>query len=125
MNPKSARHLRSRNLRVFNACLLSFLLIMMPLVPLSAAAGNRDRGSAVRGRTSESEKTAVENVSIDPADPALPGAVPVALAPAIVATMDDGLPAATTVAPGGTINYTVNIRNNGVNSPADDATNVV
>ncbi len=47
------------------------------------------------------------------------------LAPAIVATMDDGLPAATAVAPGGTINYTVNIRNNGVASPADDAANVV
>src|SRR4030095_16236275 len=121
MKFRSPIGLRSRSLRVFTACLLSFLLVMMPLAQV-AAAGNRGRGSGVRNQSSENKKAAAENVSVDPS---LPGPVPIALAPAIVATMDDGLPAATTVAPGGTINYTVNIRNNGVNSPADDATSVV
>src|SRR5215813_309144 len=37
MKPQSARCLRSRNLRVFIACLLSFSLISMPFVPIVAS----------------------------------------------------------------------------------------
>jgi len=46
------------------------------------------------------------------------------LAPVIVATLTDNVTAATKVAPGGTINYTAVITNNGAASPADDATNL-
>jgi hypothetical protein len=42
----------------------------------------------------------------------------------ITATLTDNVTAATKVAPGGTINYTASITNNGAASPADDATNV-
>ena len=42
----------------------------------------------------------------------------------IVATLTDNVTAATKVAPGGTINYTATITNNGAATPADDATNV-
>jgi uncharacterized repeat protein (TIGR01451 family) len=46
-------------------------------------------------------------------------------APTITATKDDGIAAATPVAPGGTITYTVNVNNTGTTSPTDDALNVV
>jgi len=55
----------------------------------------------------------------------IPAPAPQPFAPLIVATKDDGLAAATTVAPGGTITYTVTINNNGASSPTDDATNVL
>ena len=42
----------------------------------------------------------------------------------IVATLTDNVTAATKVVPGGTINYTATITNNGAASPADDATNL-
>src|SRR6266699_1027351 len=45
------------------------------------------------------------------------------LAPAITATLSDNIPAATKVAPGGTINYTATVTNTGA-SPTDDATNL-
>jgi len=67
--------------------------------------------------------TVAENTFLNAPIPK-PAPEPPALAPTIVATKDDGLAAATTVAPGGTITYTVNIKNNGGTSPADDATNV-
>lgn len=119
-------------LRVFSASLLSALLIMMPFVQL-AAASRRASGVGSRGPESTTQaadskpntasKTAAENVFVDPS---LPGPAPAPLVgPVIVATKDDGLATATTVAPGGTINYSVNIKNNGTVSPADDATGVV
>jgi len=100
----------------------------MPTVQLAAATRigeSRLKPAHSQVEPEVSDRASETNASIDPPDPSLPAPVPVPLAPSIVATMDDGLPAATTVAPGGTINYTVNIRNNGVNSPADDALNVV
>src|SRR5882672_9260467 len=42
----------------------------------------------------------------------------------IVATLTDNTAAATKVAPGGVINYTATVTNNGAASPADDATNL-
>src|SRR5687768_12009802 len=117
-NPNSA-------LRVFNASFLSALMIMMPFVQLAAAEKRSEvrstrsekQGSGVTGQGADTKATA-ENVFVDPS---LPGPVPVPLAgPVIVATKDDGLAAATTVAPDGTITYTVNVNNNGTNSPADD-----
>jgi hypothetical protein len=88
-------------LRVFSASLLSALLIMMPFVQMAAAS----RRSEVREQKSErgvsptpreDSKAAAESVLVDPS---LPGPVPVPLVgPVIVATKDDGLAAATTVA---------------------------
>ncbi len=123
----------NNGLRVFSASLLSALLIMMPFVQLAAAQGQR---VVVRGQRPESKRqapnegqknsatnAAAENVFLNAPIPK-PAPEAAALAPTIVATKDDGLATATTVAPGGTINYSVNIKNNGT-LPADDATGVV
>src|SRR5688572_4383217 len=117
-------------LRVFSASLLSALMIMMPFVQLAAAArresGVRSRGpeigrQAANSRHQESAtNAAAENVFLNAPVPK-PAPEPPALLPVIVATKDDGLAAATTVAPSGTITYTVNINNT---SPTDNATNV-
>ncbi|HEX6189105.1 MAG TPA: Ig-like domain-containing protein, partial [Pyrinomonadaceae bacterium] len=119
----------SSGLRVFSASLLSALMILMPFVQMAAASRRSEPAAVAAGP----ERTAVATRdSGGPPAPAggsdfasLPGPVPVPLVgPVIVATKDDGLAAATTVAPGGTITYTVNINNNGTTSPTDDATNV-
>src|SRR5688500_14187627 len=118
-------------LRVFSASLLSALLIMMPFVQLAAAEKRSEvrsqrpeqQGSGVKGQGSET-KAAAENGFLNAPVPKPAPEAAAALAPTIVATKDDGLATATTVAPGGTINYSVNIKNNGT-LPADDATGVV
>ena len=115
----------SSGLRVFSAALLSALLIMMPFVQL-ASAEKRSVGRAPRQESWQQNRAtnlAPESVF---ANAPIPKAAPepAALAPTIVATKDDGLATATTVAPGGTINYSVNIKNNGTVSPTDDATGV-
>ncbi|HEX5704275.1 MAG TPA: Ig-like domain-containing protein [Pyrinomonadaceae bacterium] len=121
---------RNSGLRVFNAALLSALLIMMPFVQLAAAsrresAPNSRGPETARQATDNREQTAAapENVFANAPVPKPAPEAP-ALAPVIVATKDDGLATATTVAPGGTINYSVNIKNNGTVSPTDDATGV-
>jgi Calx-beta domain/Bacterial Ig domain len=114
-------------LRIFAACLLVWLLIVMPLVPLTpgswlaSAAGNREAQRSPQSADASRGSTTVNSFANAPVPQPAPEPM---FAPTITATKDDGLPAATTVAPGGTINYTVTINNTGVNSPADDATNV-
>ena len=122
-----------RNVKTVISVLLSYLLLTSQLTPVAFALNRKSAtgGSKEASQKQETARTAStartkasrENASLNPPVPQ-PAPEPL-LAPAIVATMDDGLPAATTVPPGGTINYTVNIRNNGVASPADDAANVV
>src|SRR5687768_9629816 len=103
-------------LRVFSASLLSALLIMMPFVQLAAA----EKRSEVRSQRSQngqqeadsgqqqsaSKGAAVENVFLNAPVPK-PAPQPPALAAVLTATKDDGLAAATTVAPASTITYTV------------------
>ena len=115
-------------LRIFSACLLTWLLIVMPFAQISLAstrasgAGSR---TAERGRQKSDAKanSSTTNVHLNAPVPQ-PAPAPM-FAPSITATKVDGLPAATTVAPGGTIDYTVTINNAGVTSPADDALNVM
>jgi uncharacterized repeat protein (TIGR01451 family) len=107
--------------RVFVVCLLSFAILTTPIAAIAARRSVvsptvKKRAQAAPGNV----KAARENLSLNPS---LPGPVAAPLLPIIVATMDDGLAAATAVVPGGTINYSVNIKNNGT-LPADDATNV-
>ncbi len=121
------------NVKTVISVLLSYLLLTSQLTPVAFAlnrksATGRSKEASQKQETARTARTARTNASRENAslNPPVPQPAPEPLlAPAIVATMDDGLPAATTVPPGGTINYTVNIRNNGVASPADDAANVV
>ena len=114
-------------LRVFSASLLSALLIMMPFVQLAAAekrsevrsqSSQNGRQEAVSGQQDRATNAAAENVFLNAP---VPKPAPEPLAAVIVATKDDGLAAAATVIPGGTITYTVNINNT---SLVDAATNV-
>ena len=122
---------QNSGLKVFSACLLSCLLVMMPFVQMAAAANRTEaRGQSSKNgqQTADSRQqnsatnAAAENVSLNAPVPN-PAPEPL-VGPVIVATKDDGLATATTVAPGGTINYSVNIKNNGTTSPTDDATGV-
>ena len=114
-------------IRIFSACLLTWLLIIMPLAPL-APASRAESGAGQRGsegtESNQQAASSTKSVYVNAPVPQ-PAPEPVVFAPVIVATKDDGLPAATTVAPGGNISYTVTINNNGAASPADDATGVV
>src|SRR5436190_15306112 len=64
-------------------------------------------------------------VSMADAEAAAGIAAPFAGGPVIVATLTDNIPAATKVPPGGTINYTAVVTNNGLVAGVDDATNLV
>src|SRR5262245_47183685 len=106
-------------LRILSACLLTWLLIMMPLVPLAppsrAESPGDNRASKAKlqsADTASGTSAAPNSVSLTAPVPQ-PAPEPPVFAPAITATKDDGLAAATTVAPGGTINYTVTVNNNG------------
>ncbi len=114
------------NCKTFVASLLVYLMLTTQLAPL-ALAGNRSARIAsppTSGSEGQKKPTMTGNVFLNAPVPQ-PAPAPPAFVPTIVATMDDGLPAATAVAPGGTINYTVNIRNNGITSPGDDALSVL
>lgn len=130
------------NLRLFGACeplrystalALTFLLLILPAAQVASAqrqrsqVGNQrsERGvNSTIGEGFSSQANAPENIFLNVPVPKPAPEPPALVAPLIVATKDDGLAAATTVAPGGTITYTVNIKNNGASSPADDAANV-
>ena len=105
--------------RIFSACLLTWLLITIPLVQMAPAAARGESARKTSKQKAASSSTTTANAPVPQPAPA-----PV-FAPNITATKDDGLAAATTVAPGGTINYTVSINNGGAVSPADDALNVM
>ena len=112
--------------KVFSAFFLTWLLIMMPIVPFAptalAESHVRHRHSETQSSGTDASEAAANSYKNAPVPQPAPEPV---FAPVIVATKDDGLGAATTVAPGGTINYTVTISNNGAASPADDATGVI
>jgi len=112
--------------RIFSACLLTWLLIMLPLVPFAPVSRGESRAAnreSARTQTPASTAAATTNTFVNAPVPQ-PAPAPM-YAPVITATKDDGIAAATPVAPGGTITYTVNVNNTGVTSPADDALSVV
>jgi uncharacterized repeat protein (TIGR01451 family) len=115
---QSFQRTQSSGLRVFNACLLSFLLIMMPFVQMAAAA----KRSEVRGKRSEDPKDRSEKQSANAApenlfvSPSLPKPVAAPLAATITATLTDNRNPGTDpamAAPGDTITYTATISNTG------------
>ena len=125
---QTSLHYPISGLKEFNACLLSMLLIMMPFVQLAAAekrsgatAQKSDRGrQAADGRQQDAANntgSVAENVFVNAP---IPKPAPEPFAVNIVATKDDGLAAAATVAPGGTITYNVTVSNTG----STDAANV-
>lgn len=122
----------SSGIRVFSACLLSFLLIMMPFVQLAAAASRSgvrnesseasDQGSAVRTQSSviKGAHATAGDLFVNP--PVMEAAAP-PLLPNITATKTDNRNPGTDpamAAPGDTITYTVTISNTGTT----DATGV-
>jgi hypothetical protein len=101
--------------RLFLLTLVS-LVAVAALLSIAASANKANRAAKARDAQAAASKSAIIKNSIAP-QPLAP------LAPAITATLTDNIPAATKVAPGGTINYTAVITNTGV-SPTDDATNL-
>lgn len=83
------------------------------LLGIAASANRANRASKGLAKSS-TDLSLSESAQQQPAAP---------LSPTITATLTDNIPAATKVAPGGTINYTAVITNSGV-SPTDDATNL-
>src|ERR1041385_5837013 len=105
-----------RRLTIFT--LISFVALAA-IVGMAVSASRANRSAKARTERAANSKAAL-NVLTEGSDkqPAIPNA------PSMSVTLSDNTPAATKVTPGSTINYTAVINNAGVNSPADDATNV-
>ena len=114
-----------RIIRIFSACLLTWLLIMMPLVPFAPVSRGESRAAEREPAKPQNPETAAATTNTFVNAPVPQPAPAPMYAPTVTATKDDGIAAATTVAPGGTITYTVNVNNTGTTSPTDDALNVV
>jgi VCBS repeat-containing protein len=102
-----------RNLRTFVAALLTYLMLAGQVAPLALAAA-RPNSAAPPTATAKSEAPAPPSSEAPVAQPApAPLAAPALVlnAPNVTATLDDGVPLATAVAPGGTIHYTANVSN--------------
>src|ERR1043165_2166006 len=108
-----------RNLRTFVAALLSYLMLAGQVAPLALAAA-RPNSAAPPTVTAKSTATTKSKAPAPPsgeAPAAQPAPAPLAAPPLVVnapnvtATLDDGVALASSVAPGGTINYTANISN--------------
>jgi hypothetical protein len=87
------------------------------LLGIAANAYRSNRAAKANAEQAGNAKSAI-NPLVQDKQPQAPTAA------VIVATITDNVAAATKVAPGGTINYTAIVTNNGAASPADDATNL-
>lgn len=115
---KSTVTLRFPLKRLFLLTLVSFVAVAA-LLGIAASANKSNRAAKARTERAANTKSAI--------NPSLLGDKQGPLAPSaavIVATLTDNVTAATKIAPGGTVNYTATITNNGAASPADDATNL-
>ncbi|HZN01821.1 MAG TPA: Ig-like domain-containing protein, partial [Pyrinomonadaceae bacterium] len=97
----------------------------MPLVPFAPVSRGESRAAEREPAKPQNPETAAATTNTFVNAPVPQPAPAPMYAPTITATKDDGIAAATTVAPGGTITYTVNVNNTGTTSPTDDATGVV
>jgi hypothetical protein len=114
---KSTPTLRFSIQRLFLLSLVSFLAVAA-LLGIAASASKANRAAKARAELAANTKSAINpGVEIDK-QPLAPAAA------VIVATLTDNVAAATKVAPGGVINYTATVTNNGAASPADDAINL-
>ena len=95
-------------------------LIVITLLSIACAFALLHLGVSARRGINPSSPTnlSLSNTSNADQQPNAPSAA------VIVATLTDNVTAATKVVPGGTINYTATITNNGAASPADDAINL-
>jgi hypothetical protein len=111
-----------RRFRTHLALLLAYLTLITPLSPVFAQAVKVKRATlpATTQGTEQPGKGKGTTVGIDK-HITLPAPNGAATAPSITATKTDNLSQSTQVVPGGTINYTVTITNNGT----ADATGVV
>jgi uncharacterized protein DUF4214 len=114
---KSSLTLRFPIKRLFLLTLVSFVAVAA-LLGIAASANKANRAAKERAELAANAKSGINPAVQNDKQPQAP------LAPVIVATLTDNVTAATKVAPGGTINYTATITNNGAASPADDATNL-
>jgi len=104
------------NKRLFLLTLVS-LVAIAALLSFAVSANRANRAAKARAEQAANAKSAI-NPLVQEKQPNAPNAA------VIVGTLTDNLPAATKVAPGGTLNYTATVTNNGAASPADDATNL-
>ncbi len=93
------------------------LVAVAALLSFAVSANKASRAAKARAEQSANVKSAISPLVQEKVPNAPTAAV-------IVATLTDNTAAATKVAPGGVINYTATITNNGAASPADDATNL-
>ena len=109
--------LANKGKRLFLLTLVS-LIAVAALLSFAVSANRANRAAKARAEQAANTKSAINPTVQNDKQPNAPNAA------VIVATLSDNTPAATKVAPGGTINYTATITNNGAASPADDATNL-
>jgi len=114
---KSTQTLRFSIKRLFLLTLVSFVAVAA-LLGVAASANKANRAAKARAEQAANTKSAISPGVQNDKHPNAPAAA------VITATLSDNITAATKVAPGGTINYTAVITNNGAASPADDATNL-
>jgi uncharacterized repeat protein (TIGR01451 family) len=109
--------LANKSKRLFLLTLVS-LVAVAALLGFAVSANRANRAAKARAELAANTKSAINPTFQNDKQPNAPAAA------VIVATLTDNVAAATKVAPGGTINYTATITNNGAASPADDATNL-
>ncbi|HSS20394.1 MAG TPA: hypothetical protein VLL54_09995 [Pyrinomonadaceae bacterium] len=88
------------------------------LLGIAANVSKANRAALAHAERTADTKSGIDPVAQSDKHPSAPSAA------VIVATLTDNITAATKVAPGGTINYTAVITNNGAAAPADNATNL-
>src|SRR6266550_2938856 len=115
---KSTPTLRFSIKRLFLLTLISFIAVAA-MLGIAASANRANRAARAHAALAANSKAAINPSVQNDKQPQAP------LAPSMTATLTDNVTAATKVVPGGTINYTATITNNGAASPADDATSVI
>src|SRR6266513_3293098 len=104
--------------RLLLLTLIAFVAVAA-MLGIAASANRANRAARAHAALAANSKAAINPSVQNDKQPQAP------LAPSMTATLTDNVTAATKVVPGGTINYTAVITNNGAASPADDATSVI
>jgi hypothetical protein len=103
------------NLRLFTACLLSFLMLTAPIAPLAGTSNNTSHIQTNKTKKAEAERAAPGKLSpnplVNPFSPLTPMA-PMPFVATVTAALDDNFSLASKKNPGDTINYTAVITNN-------------
>src|SRR6266480_4234636 len=115
---KSTPTLRFSIKRLLLLTLIAFVAVAA-MLGIAASANRANRAARAHAALAANSKAAINPSVQNDKQPQAP------LAPSMTATLTDNVTAATKVVPGGTINYTAVITNNGAASPADDATSVI